>query len=221
MIMERPFSEPKWEPWSAKTHSTTIDGFTIARRPFTPPAPVQTQEFWRLLEHGEVRQDGDECYVVNSRVWQAVDHATIGFVFANGQQPVRRRVTVPVAAPVAVAPKPEPSGDYGEYRQRLFEYIDNTFGRAPLVSEMDEVEHIVLGYFKHKAHEPIPDSPDPGCYFVSVDGHEAPTQGHTALKDARIEAERLARQECPARARVLRQVAVAIASVQVKWEGEK
>lgn len=139
------------------------------RRPFTPPAPVQVQEFWRLLEIGkDTLQAGDQVkfrLTVDGWQWEEIDRCR------HGESPhknhvYRRRVTVPVA------PKAEP------------------------VTES-------------------------GPYLVSVDGHEAPTMEHSTIEEARIEAERLACHEYPARVRILRQVAVAKSDVMVKWEESK
>lgn len=209
-------------------------------------------------------QEGDE-FLNALGEWKDLHAIHRGNTFTKDCRPVRRRVTVPVAAPapVADAPKSEPSWDYADYRERLFKYAEENFGHTLINSEMDEIEHIVLGYFKHKANEPkvepvigkahkiaeawseniergnrdyarycftagfekamslMTTGTESGPYLVSVDGHEAPTREHSNILDARVEADRLARQEAPAQVRLLRQVAVAKSEVTVKWEESK
>lgn len=106
----------------------------LHRRPFTPPAPVQVQEFWRLLEVGkDTLQEGDE--ICNS-LWRPVYDDHIGRSPSKHYN-YRRRVTVPVAspapAPVAHAPKAEPVTECGPY-------LVSVDGKPAPIKEHDTIE---------------------------------------------------------------------------------
>jgi len=106
-----------WENYEPNGIRTIPKGL-VAIRPFTPPQPVQVQEFWRFLDNGEKIEADDEYLDLDSGKWEAagskyfVSHFNAA-VCSN----IRRRVTVPVAAPVAVAdaPKAEPTTESGPY----------------------------------------------------------------------------------------------------------
>lgn len=217
---------PNGATWLTSIHASRIgqkpEPSHTFMRPFTPPAPVQTQEFWRLLEFGEAMQRDDKFFS-HGNDFVPVSPVEFGNKIGMFCRPVIRRVTVPVAAPapLADAPKAEPSGDYAAYRERLFKYAEEKFGHTLVNSEMYEIEHIVLGYWAHKPRGPITTQPQTGPYLVSVDGHEAPTMEHATIEDARAEAERLATNHHPARVRLLRQVGTVEVEIITKWDFRK
>lgn len=239
----------KWESIHESRHGQVLCKNHVYRRPFTPPQPVQVQECWRLLECGkDTIQDGDGHQPEHNK-WEPFPSLWFGKPYHNALNTARRRVTVPVAAPVAVAdaaqplttfadqeaskimkafdgePNCEPSRDYAAYRERLFHHFMNNHGFGLKMSEMDEIEHIVLGYFRgkafqHKTHEPTQAPPESGPYLASMDGTEAPNVEHATIEKARVEAERMATQYPKNKVRLLRQLGTVKSEMIVKWSDQ-
>jgi len=61
-----------------------------------PPKPVEAGEGWRLLEVGEIRQEGDE-YQEYDDTWTAIS-MTVGAQCKTGDGPVRRRIQTDIPA---------------------------------------------------------------------------------------------------------------------------